>query len=385
MKRYYGLIAILVITVLMVTMIVSCANPSTPTAPPTTSAKPAPTTAAPAPTTAAPAPTTAAPAPTTAPPAPTTAAGVVTLRLTLPNPPGDELTVADEALAAAFAKDTNGRYVIKIEPGETMIKLPETYDAVRTGAAEMADIGMGIFEGMDPRLAELPFTVNNIRANEEAAWPFAQLCSANVHEKKLNMKVLGCYATGGQELWSTKPIKTLADWKGLLCGSSNPESSSVIQGLGGAPVPMSWTDFYTGLQKKTVDAVLNSIRGSIVFKIPDVAKYLTLCYSTGTYLAYVINLDTWNKMPPDIQKILSDDCQAAAAKMQQQQIQEREQTDLNTVKGFGVNVYDLPKDEYAKWKAALDPYTSKRLADMGDFGVQEKALLDKANADNPLQ
>jgi len=390
MKRYSGLIAFLVIAVLMVTMVVSCASTPTTSAPPasTTAKPPASTTAAPPPppsSTAAPPPP---PSTSTAPPPPppsTTAAPKMTLRLTIPNPPGDELTVNCEEFAAAVAKRTNGQYIVRVFPGETQIKLPETYDAVRTGAAEMALIGIGIFEGMDPRLAELPFTVNNIRANEAAAWPFAQLCSTEVHEKKLNMKVIACYATGGQELWSTKPVKTLEDWKGLLCGASNPESSAVITGLGGSSVPISWTDFYTALQKKTVDACLNSIRGSIVFKIPDVAKYLTLCYSTGTYLAYHINLDTWNKLPKDIQQIIFDEAQAASLRMQAQQIKEREETDLDTVVKSGVNVYDLPKAEYERWKAALAPYVNKRLAEMGDFGVKSKAIYDKVNAEFPLK
>jgi len=114
-----------------------------------------------------------------------------------------------------------------------------------------------------------------------------------------------------------------------------------------------------------------------------VAKYLTLCYSTPTYLAFHINLDTWNKLPPDIQKIVFNDAQAAANKMQAQQIKEREETDLNAVVKLGVNVYDLPKAERDKWKAALDPYVTKRLADLGDYGVKAKAIWDKANADNP--
>jgi TRAP-type transport system periplasmic protein len=264
-----------------------------------------------------------------------------------------------------------------------MIKLPETYDAVRTGAAEMAVIGIGIFEGMDPRLAELPMSINNVRANEVAAWPFAELCSQNVHEKKLNMKVIACYATAGMELWSTKPVKTMDDWKGLLCGSSNPESSAFITSLGGSAVNMAWTDFYTAMQKKTVDACLNTLRASIVFNITDVAKYLTLCYSTPSYLAYHINLDAWNKLPPDVQKIFSEEAQTASLRMQEYQIKAREEIDLGTIKKAGVNVYDLPKAEWEKWKASMEPYVNKRLAEMGDFGVKEKAILDNANAKYP--
>ncbi|MBP1707948.1 MAG: hypothetical protein H6Q39_1672 [Chloroflexi bacterium] len=65
------------------------------------------------------------------------------------------------------------------------------------------------------------------------------------------------------------------------------------------------------------------------------------------------------------------------------QIKATEQTNIDIITKAGVTVYYLPKDERAKWKAALEQYVSKRLADLGDFGVQEKAILDKANAENP--
>jgi TRAP-type C4-dicarboxylate transport system substrate-binding protein len=383
LKRYLVL-AILVITVLTVGMAMSCTTSPTSSAPPASSTAPAPASSTAPASTTVPA-TSTAPASSTA-PAPSaspTAVKAINIRFAIAPPPGDELAVNAEEFAAAINQRTNGRYKVTVYAGESMIKLPETYDAVRTGAVEMTNIGMGIFEGMAPGLAELPMTVNNIRANAAAAKPFMELCSREILEKKLNMKALACYTTGGQELWSTKPIKTLDDWKGLLCGSSNPESAAIITGLGGASVPMSWTDFYTGLQKKTIDACLNSIRGSIVFAIPDVSKYLTVFYAQGTYNAFHINLDVWKKMTPEDQKIFQEEAQVAADKMIAYQIKANDETNIDIITKAGVNVYYLPKEERAKWKAALDPYVSKRLADLGDFGVQEKAILDKANADNP--
>jgi TRAP-type C4-dicarboxylate transport system substrate-binding protein len=387
LKRYSGLIVVLLVTLILASLIVSCATTPTTSAPPTTSTTPPPkTSAAPPPATSsvAPPPTTSAPAPTsTTPPATQAAQPKMTLRFAIAPPPGDELAVNAEEYAAAVAKRTNGQYVIKVYAGETMIKLPETYDAVRTGAVEMCNIGIGIFEGMDPRLAELPMSVNNIHANAAACQPFADMVSKYVLEPKLNMKCFASYCTGAQELWSTKPIKNLADWKGLLVGSGNPESAALITGLGGSPVNMSWTDFYTALQKKTVDAVMNSIRGSIVFSIPDVSKYLTTFYGQPTYNGFNINLDTWKKLPPDVQQIFVEEAKNAATKMIAYQIKARETTDIDVVKKAGVTVYDLPKADHDIWQASMTPYITKRLADMGDFGIQEKAMLDKVNADNP--
>jgi TRAP-type transport system periplasmic protein len=356
MKRYFGLFALLVIMALLVSMVLSCAA----SAPPSTVTSSAPTA-----------------------PASPAAQQKVSLRLVIPNPPGDDLTVNAEEFAAAIAKRTNGRYEVKVFPGETIVKVPEIYDALRTGAIEMAVVGIGIFEGMDPRLAELPMSVFTVRANAAAAEPFGQLVSKNVLEQKLNIKVLGCYGCAGQELWSTRPIKTLEDWKGVLCGASNPELVDVVTAWGGAPVNMAWTDYYSALQKKTIDACLNSLRACIAFSIPDVAKHLTLCFSSPVYVAYHINIDTLNKMPADIQKIFQEEVTIATKRMQEHQIQMREGNDLDVIRKAGVNIYELPKAEFERWRTAFQPYLDKKLAAQGDFGVQHKAILDKANTEFP--
>ncbi len=65
------------------------------------------------------------------------------------------------------------------------------------------------------------------------------------------------------------------------------------------------------------------------------------------------------------------------------QIKAREETDLDVVKKAGVNVYEVSKADRDMWKISMTPYITKQLADIGDFGTQEKDLLDKVNADNP--
>jgi TRAP-type C4-dicarboxylate transport system substrate-binding protein len=128
---------------------------------------------------------------------------------------------------------------------------------------------------------------------------------------------------------------------------------------------------------------MNSIRGSIAFSIPDFAKNLTLFYGQPTYNGFNINLDVWKKLPPDVQQIFVEEVKNAANKMLAYQIKAREETDLDVMKKAGVNVYEVFKADRDMWKISMTPHITKRLAVIGDFGTQEKALLDKVNAENP--
>jgi TRAP-type C4-dicarboxylate transport system substrate-binding protein len=308
------------------------------------------------------------------------AAGMKTiLRLAIPNPPGDELTLNAEKFAEAVTAATGGAWEVRVFPGETMVKVPEMYDAVRQGSIEMCVVGVGIFEGLHPALAEYPMSYDNIEANAAAAQPFIELLSSEIFEKFLNMKGLAAYTTGAQELISKRPVRTLEDWKGLLVGTGNTQGSALVKAMGAAPVTMFWTDFYSGLSKGTVDAVLNSMRSDVVFRLTDTANFVTLFYGQPTFLSYNINLDAWNRMPPEIRQVFMEEARKACDAMNESQIRAWKEQDRQNLLDMGAEIYDVPGEERARWKAVVQPYTDQKLEALGELGARIKEIMDKAN------
>ena len=65
------------------------------------------------------------------------------LRLAVPWPPGDPVTVNIEEFIAAFNEKADGKYVIELHTGESLVKIGDSMDAVRTGAVEMVGFAVG--------------------------------------------------------------------------------------------------------------------------------------------------------------------------------------------------------------------------------------------------
>ncbi|MBN2243869.1 MAG: TRAP transporter substrate-binding protein DctP [Acidobacteria bacterium] len=309
-------------------------------------------------------------------------AGKKTLRLAIPNPPGDELTLNAEKFADAVKRRTAGAYEVRVFPGETMVKVPETYDAVRLGSVEMSLVGIGIFEGLHRGLAEYPMSYDSIEANVAAAQPLLELLSREIFEKHLNMKGLAAYTTGAQELISKRPVKTLEDWKGLLVGTGNPQGSALATAMGAAPVTVFWTDFYSSLSKGTVDAVLNSMRSDIVYRLTDSARYVTVFYAQPTFLSYNINLDVWNAMPPDVQRIFMEEAVKACDEMNAYQVRAWKETDRSALIELGAEIYDVPEAERERWKSIVQPYIDGKIAGLGELGIKIKQIMDRANGEH---
>jgi TRAP-type C4-dicarboxylate transport system substrate-binding protein len=304
----------------------------------------------------------------------------VVLRLVVPAPEGDwPLTYKDKEMAKRFNARAKGEYVIEVFAGGALAKVPEYFDAVRIGAVEMADVAWPIFTGADPRLGllESPFLFNSKEASVAAAKSLLPLHDMILQEK-FNAKALGLMNIDGLELESTKPVKTLEDWKGLLIGAVSPPMAALVKGLGGSPVTIMWTDAYESLQKKVIDAVAQSTHGAINTGNIDVCKHVTLFFGIAAWNGYSINLDVWKKMPKDIQKILQEEVDWTVDWMHKTYDTLGDE-DTKTFKQKGVSIYIIPKEERGRWEKLLVPYKEKQIASFGEFGQKVRQIADDVN------
>jgi TRAP-type C4-dicarboxylate transport system substrate-binding protein len=305
------------------------------------------------------------------------------LRLVVPAAAGDPLTVRDETMAKRFNARANGEYKIQVFPGESLAKIPEYFDAVRVGAVEMADIAWGIFAGLDPRLSliETPFLFNNFSAGVAAAKRLLPLHDT-ILQQRFNAKALGLMHLSGVELISTKPAKTLEDWKGLLVGAISPILSAMVKELGGSPVTIMWTDLYTSLQKGVIDGTTTGTHGSLETGLMDVCSHVTIFFGAAAWNGYSINLGVWNDLPENIQQIMQEEIEWAVD-WTHNMMAKWEDEDMQAYKRLGTKVHIVPMAEREKWGAVLRPLKEEQLRRMGDLGLRVKQIADDVNARYP--
>lgn len=308
----------------------------------------------------------------------------VVLRLVVPSPPKDwPLTWICEDYAKRFNERADGEYKIEVHSGGALAKLPEYFDALRTGSVEMALAPWGFYSFMEPRLSliETPFLLNNQQAGAYATAELVKLYDPILQEK-FNQKALGLMSLAGVELVSSKEVKTMKDWKGLLVGSLSPSTSTLAKELGAAPTVINWMEFYESLQKKIIDGVVNGTHGSLQTHLFDVCKHCTLFYGVNSWNGFSINLDVFNKMPKDIQEILLEEGQASVDWMHKTML-DLDADDMKRMKEKKVKVYTVPANERSKWVKALTPFKEKSFKNFGDFGAKVKAIADEANKKFP--
>ena len=306
------------------------------------------------------------------------------LRLAGPWPPMDPVSINLKAFVDAFNKRAAGRYEITLHPGESLVKMGESFDALRTGAVELAGWPIGVFASVDRRFAtaEIPFLANSAKVDAAMQVELMPLY-AEFMEKKFNMRPVFTFTCLGLDIISTKPIRNEADWKGMLMQSVSPQAAKFIEAMGGAPVAIPFIEGYQALQKKVVNGTMQSPQFVIMFKLNEVAQYVTYGYLIPASLMVAVNMDAFRKMPEDIRDIFVEEGLEAQKRTNDFFLNVADENP-KTLKEMGLETYRLPKAERDKWVKRLQPYCNSLFDKMdSEFGAKVKEIAARLNAKYP--
>ncbi|MFC1942594.1 TRAP transporter substrate-binding protein [Chloroflexota bacterium] len=285
------------------------------------------------------------------------------------------LYLAGQYYADRVNEETNGRVVITTFPTGTLSSAPEVFEGVVAG---VSDIGAaspaytpGRFPAVDSTSVPLPSKSAYVTSHmgSDFWFHFQPAEWDDVH-------VLWIDAAGPYVLSSTdKQIKTPADLKGLKLRASGPQAAAFAAALGGTPVSVPMPEVYEAASKGILDVLVTPVETHKGWRHAEVTKYVTKLPVTFTTPGFsVMNMDKWNALPADIQKIMTDLAQEqleVQAKVWRYIDIEGEQYFLSL--GGGREIYVIPDSEAQIWVDLVIPV-------INDY-IKEKTALGLPAAD----
>jgi TRAP-type C4-dicarboxylate transport system substrate-binding protein len=168
---------------------------------------------------------------------------------------------------------------------------------------------------------------------------------------------------GHPVLATNKAVRTLSDLKPLkIRGTGN--MATMIEGLGAAAVSMPIFEVYDALNKGTIDGTLVGPETLSMYKFTEVAKYCTdvsFIAPNMVSMSY-INLDTWNSLPPDIQKVFND-ITVKYDDIMGQEIENYSVSAFDYAREHNMEVITINPAEQVQWQTAMKALTTKFVAD----------------------
>jgi TRAP-type C4-dicarboxylate transport system substrate-binding protein len=123
------------------------------------------------------------------------------------------------------------------------------------------------------------------------------------YTKPAGFKILGAsISLANNCLWSNKPIKTLADFKGIKIRTSGRTQTSALNALGASPITLSMAEVEDALYRGTVDSIATSKSYGAERGLIDLCKFAPVWPITPVFAQFIaINAKVWDKLHPFLQ------------------------------------------------------------------------------------
>ncbi len=198
-------------------------------------------------------------------------------------------------LAEELEAATDGELTIRIYPSGELGKGPvQQYKRVVTGVADIA-FGIPAYTATQfPKtvMIHMPGLFDSGEAATNALWDNLDAISDEYGETKL----LGLWANNPSVLISAgKPVRTLADVKGMKIRTPNPVMAEVVEAWGGIPVSMPTPEIYNAMNTGVIDAVIIGPSGIRSYKLNEIGSYATINIPSAVDSFYLLmNKQSWD-------------------------------------------------------------------------------------------
>ncbi|WP_377844897.1 TRAP transporter substrate-binding protein [Bosea sp. UC22_33] len=255
------------------------------------------------------------------------------------------LNIRAQEAAERVAKETNGRVEIKIFPNNQLGGDTDMLSQVRNGGITFFTPSALVIATLVPVAA-----INAVGfafADYDQVWKAMDgKLGAHVRDaiSKVNLYAFEKMWDNGfrQMTTSGKAIETAKEMAGLkIRVPVSPLSISMFKALDAAPASLQFSEVYTALQTKVVDAQENPLPIIQVAKLYEVQKSCAVSNHIWDGFWFIANGRAWRALPPDVQTIVANAINDAgvAQRGDIKKLNETVQADLQS-KGLAFNKTD---------------------------------------------
>jgi tripartite ATP-independent transporter DctP family solute receptor len=251
-------------------------------------------------------------------------------------------------MAERLKEKSAGKVIVQIYPGEQLGSEREMIEQVQMGSLDVTKVSTSPLESFVPIMSV--FGVPYLFRDSDHFWnvldgPIGErLKKAGVG---VGLKGLCYYDAGSRSFYTkTKPILVPADLAGMKIRVQESKTAmQMIEALGASPTPIAWGELYTSLQQGVVDGAENNPPSFYRSRHFEVCKHYSLDEHTMVPDIIIISMETWKKLPQDVQKIVQEAANESA-QYQRQLWKEATEESLKKVQEQGVKVYHPDKTAF---------------------------------------
>lgn len=255
-------------------------------------------------------------------------------------------------------------------------KPPELYRQMVQGIADIVFTLPGYTSGDFPMmsLTELPGTATSAHDGTNKLWQ--KLNEGYFKQEFKDAKILMLWNSDNAGFMTRdKPIRKIADVKGLRLRAPSAAQAAQIEHLGGIGVSMPVTQIYNGIERGTIDGTQIPLSAMIDFKLIEVVKHLTVNTPLGRSPFLVsMQLKRYESLPAELRKIIDDTTGLKLSLEGSSDYDAQNKKALELAKKER-DVYELSDKEHKEWLDYFAPLNKKEAARVDQLGLPGSKLV----------
>jgi TRAP-type C4-dicarboxylate transport system substrate-binding protein len=273
---------------------------------------------------------------------------------------------------------TDGRLKVTVYPAESLIPYDAQYGALLDGTIDISalhthDITNWEFE----EIIELPMSGMTMENRRDVVDTFHEEypeagAARNSEVKTLwtEMGTMAVLVTGGKE------IRVPDDVEGMVfSGGVEPDSLVVYCGAEVEFLPP--LDWYNGLERNVVDGLSMPYDVMLALNIFEVTKYILHMPSESRAFHVVMNKDSFNNLPADLQEIFVDSLEEAALADTESEYNDWQAGYNVALDDPNIQLVEPTSEELALWREKAMIVHLDKIEDLTEKGYPAQEAYDK--------
>ncbi len=272
---------------------------------------------------------------------------------------------------------SEGKYTAELFHGSSLAEWTEFLDAARTGISDISTIVVGYTPERTGAscVLELPGVANS--AMQGTAIAEDLLATGVIDFEWTEVKLLNLIALTPTQLFTIdKKIENMKDFEGLKIRGPSKAVADSVEAFGATPVTMGGGDIYTSLQRGLLDGGIHGMETAVTYGYFDTCRYATTNFGLNSLLCgVVVNLDTWDSLPTDLQVSLDEIFDKYIEELKIWYDKKAILAEIDA-RDAGLELYELSPEVMADIRLALKPQWEAKEAALNEAGLPGTQIIE---------
>ena len=223
----------------------------------------------------------------------------------------DPLYKGLESFRDAVAERSKGALGVKLFPNSQLGADEDVLEQARAGAPVAVVVDGGRLAVFQKEFGVLgaPYLASGYEdVRKVVTSPLFEEWVKKLHDTSGHQVLSFNWWQGERHLWTTKPVTGPADLSGLRMRTPGaPVWVGTVSAMGATPTPMAFSEVYSALEQKVIDAVEAQLPAGYGAKLFEVTKYVTKTGHINLITGIVTSAPWFDSLSPELQTILREE------------------------------------------------------------------------------